>query len=345
MLFTDAAHGWLLCGDTGAGGRFVNLHTADGGKTWREQPAPFSGDKTLYDFPDPVNGWAVMQLERGDSFYVAISHTTDGGNHWQRVSLPWNGSPGDPAQDWATYLGLLGGLDFSRGGNGWIVGSEQVVADGFETTQHGIVWHTSDGGGSWAGSPLGQDEYATDVVATGPDSAIVVGYRQRATLIVGFIISTSNGGRTWSRQDVGERLLDIAFSDLRTGWIWGRDQAGTLLLRSTDGGLTWAKLLHSQGALGVPVFVDHRHGTFERVVEDQLPWRKVSMLTTDGGETWSEGEIAGLLPEELTEPSGPFWYAVVNPALRWAFSYTADWQLGLWRWTPTGAPLSPVLVD
>lgn len=339
-LFVDVAHGWLIGGS-------VNLHTADGGKTWRRQPLPFDGHaqrQTAYDFPDAASGWALAHWGRND-YYVGIARTGDGGEHWELITVEDRPADTDPLAE-ASFPGRAGGLDFFSARNGWVVGSEAYDHEGEDQVLRGLVLHTLDGGRSWIRYRLRRDEYPEGVVATGPRSAVVVGDRiGDGGEPHGFIMSTTDGGMSWSRQDFAEHELGgIDFSDPRTGWILSRPNGlgadGSFLLQTTDGGRTWEEQRSCLGAWGLPVFPDARLGVCRRNVLDAGASIFVSMITTDGGKTWREGEIPGLLPEGLHSHD---WSrcAFVTPALRWALGYNHE----LWRWTPGGAPLSPVLVD
>jgi photosystem II stability/assembly factor-like uncharacterized protein len=73
-----------------------------------------------------------------------------------------------------------------------------------------------------------------DVAILDPKNAIVVGYG-------GKMITTSDGGFTWSQVDLGTQksLYSIDFApDGKTGWVVG--QEGTIL-RTEDAGKTWTK--------------------------------------------------------------------------------------------------------
>jgi photosystem II stability/assembly factor-like uncharacterized protein len=61
-----------------------------------------------------------------------------------------------------------------------------------------------------------------------------------ATGIGGTVMYTTNGGKSWRRQDTGVEvmLLDILFLDDKTGFAAGDD--GTII-STTDGGQTWKR--------------------------------------------------------------------------------------------------------
>jgi photosystem II stability/assembly factor-like uncharacterized protein len=275
-----------------------------------------------------------------------IARTSDGGEHWKLIELSDEVLPDSVS---ATFRGRTFGLDFYSPRSGWVLGGEPYDvfcdADGdLATRLRGIILHTADGGQSWMRYRLGEDEYPVAVAATGTRSAIVVGHngRYREEEYPSFILSTFNGGLTWTRQDFPTYVLsDIVFSDQRTGWVGGYGRQDGFLLRTRDVGRTWEQLQLGSGFVSLPVFLDHRLGVTCREVWATDRSITVPMMTTDGGQTWSEGEITGLLPEGLDSSSDPSRYAFVTPALRWALGNNHE----LWRWTPGGAPLSPVLVD
>src|ERR1051325_2707687 len=90
------------------------------------------------------------------------------------------------------------------------------------------------------------------------------------------LLSTADGGEHWEsrRRPVEDAMLDIFFTDERTGWIvcqrsiflpMRRDESGSSLLKTTDGGESWSRVDVTRGEdvdmnLAGLRFADARHG-------------------------------------------------------------------------------------
>lgn len=110
----------------------------------------------------------------------------------------------------------------------------------------------------------------------------------------GTILATTDGGKTWSRQNAGSRAeLDaVSFSDPTHGWIVGNDESGVASVLSTeDGGVTWSEGMSHTLLLSDLAFPDTLHGW---VVGE----RGAIFATSDGGRTWdaqTSGSASALL--------------------------------------------------
>lgn len=112
----------------------------------------------------------------------------------------------------------------------------------------------------------------------------------------GALLATADGGATWEarRPPTGDALRDVFFSDAETGWILcergtytpaGRDEPVAYLLKTSDGGGSWARVEVTRGAdvdlkLAGVRFAGRDHG-----------WVFGEMgalfATRDGGATWT----------------------------------------------------------
>lgn len=201
--FVDPQNGWAV-GDEG-----TIIHTRDGGKTWVKQksPVPFFHMKVY--FVTPLKGWIVTE-------HTHILHTNDGGKTWNIQFKD---------KDF-----ILKSISFCDPLHGWAVG------------EYGIIYHTKDGGAKWekqAGffkiseetSEVEGGTFLFDVVAIDPQTAWAAG-------IDGYIIKTTDGGKTW--KEVATRAPKTHFfciySD-KTGMVLiGGDST---FLSSSDHGKTW----------------------------------------------------------------------------------------------------------
>ena len=102
------------------------------------------------------------------------------------------------------------------------------------------------------------------------------------------IITTTDGGRTWTQQYDGPadvRFLD--FTDERNGWA----VAAASLLRTTDGGATWETAGEPDGRVLTSVdFVNRTEGwgVATPTTANEAPYAGGTVVrTTDGGESWS----------------------------------------------------------
>ena len=217
------------------------LATDDGGDNWHVTRHGRSAADHLYGFGfiDEWNGWCV-----GGG---GVLYTTDGGEHWFTKLRS------------ESENGYLGGnaIHFHDAGRGVMVG------------QGGRVWLTLDGGETWseAVTPFKKDEHPNlyDLFFVNRDYGWAVGEE-------GTLIATTDGGLSWFRQDVGiadaksqpklERirtakgyleldagdrtpslmLSSVFFTDGHHGWITAfyTNMGRSLLLRTSDGGTTWA---------------------------------------------------------------------------------------------------------
>lgn len=215
VCFPTKKEGWA-CGRWG-----TILHSADGGNSWSGQIS--GADVTLVSifFADALNGWAV-------GVKGSILHTTDGGKTWHAQNSP---------------VGfLLRDVYFVSTGIGWIV------------TERTHILHTEDGGATWKVQFSDKDFELKALHFSDEVSGWAVGE-------FGFIYHTADGGKTWKRQagqyEINEEgelegavtLFDVIAVDSMNVWAVGMDG---LVLRTTDGGLSWAQV--ETGMPRVPLF-------------------------------------------------------------------------------------------
>ncbi len=98
---------------------------------------------------------------------------------------------------------------------------------------------------------------------------------------VGFIISTKDGGSTWTRykdKKIGfEPLFDVCLVGAKSGWIVGKRG---VILHTNDGGVTWEKQKSgTQNDLMTVKFINDKQGTAAGSYGTILQ-------TNDGGVTW-----------------------------------------------------------
>jgi len=256
VSFVDAKTGWVAGDDRIA-------HTTDGGFTWTRQESQGTGGRAVF-FADANKGWVVG--------YRVILHTTDGGANWARSSG-------------GTNL-LLNALSFVDTNTGWAVGGS--IFDGASA-----IVHTTDGGATWTPQVSGPDRPLSGVSFADANLGVAVGDYST-------ILRTIDGGENWTNQvswpactecdpyhssDNCCFLSAVSFADPDTAIAVGRSNGGAVILRTTDGGITWARQLvdtNTNNFEGVS-FADASNGLV-------VGMRGPIFRTTDGGATWTRQE-------------------------------------------------------
>ncbi|UCF79413.1 MAG: M20/M25/M40 family metallo-hydrolase [Candidatus Eiseniibacteriota bacterium] len=185
-------------------------HTQDGGDSWESQISGTSDDLWGSCFVSPDTFWAAVEGGGG-----RLLGTADGGLNWIIV----NTGVRHPLYD----------VEFVDAQVGWACGSA------------GIVLKTSDGGASWVTQTTGQAFRLYDIEFLDPLHGWSVGYSGYYSAygdLLGKILHTSDGGRTWKTQAsvMDTRFYDACFVDTLRGWVVG--QNGTIL-GTSDGGVSW----------------------------------------------------------------------------------------------------------
>ena len=244
VQFVDANTGWAV----GSAGTI--LHTADGGLAWNIQSSPLAVDLYVLSFVDNQRGWI------GHS--GAVLKTTDGGNSWTNVGS------GIPSQ--------VQDMQFFDVNEGALICNSGNPSDG-------RILITSDGGVTW-----------TSITCTRPGSvfgcarnfqALHFPRRTFGVAVGGWvnpeIYITNDGGANWEQQETDITFSQpdsVYFIDENNGWAVGDYYGG--VLRTSDGGQTWAKF-ESPWASAVQ---------FVTINEGFVAGLKGVSLSTDSGYTW-----------------------------------------------------------
>ena len=148
-----------------------------------------------------------------------------------------------------------------------------------------------------------EEELLCDVSFPDPDYGWAVG-------ITGIVIHTSDGGKTWVRQESGteNHLFTVYFADRENGWA-----AGTLntIIHTSDGGKTWEK--QKEGESSEKDFwaidVNFNGLYFHDANEGWLVGEFGTVYhTTDGGQNWNyfpTPELTPVLAEDDWEEPRP----------------------------------------
>ena len=260
--FIDANTGWV------SGQDGVILHTADGGKTWTRQVSGTVVYLFAIDFIDQRNGWAV-----GDrSTYV---RTADGGKTWHLGKV---GAAERLSADEAllSQEPVLYDVQFLDADTGWIVG------------EFGNIYHTTDGGKTWAAQQetlLGAGIFVTLDLPTFFGVQFIDRLNGIAAGLEGRVARTRDGGQNWKFEkfDLKRPIIDPLYQPFQfpdtTGWAVGG--AGEVARQAAAAGawqraslgmeiLTWLRGVH---------FLDHDNGWI-------VGGYGLILHTSDGGKTW-----------------------------------------------------------
>jgi len=181
------------------------LNTQDGGENWNIQNSGV--EFSLWDirFTTPLKGWAVGDLS-------SVLFTNDGGTTWQKEQN-------------SQIYGQLKKVFFVDENHGWICG------------RNNTMYRTTNGGNNWQSLYVLSDCDLNDEFFLDSLNGWIVG---RILLDSVVIMSTNNGGISWTRQSNGLvnnlPLNAIQFINKDTGFVAGN--AGNFY-RTFDGGSHW----------------------------------------------------------------------------------------------------------
>lgn len=227
----------------------------------------------------------------------------------------------------ATYQ--IAAVDFVTPTTGWVV--MELQAHDF------TVIHTADSGDTW-------NRQLTGLAGTVGEYARFFDPAHGVLVVLGphaLIYQTSDGGATWSHRAVTEGTGDVwsaDFVDADHGWLLAQDPTvGEELLRTTDGGTTWAGLgepvLAQDWAYSV-AFADASVGWLYSQSAGPYAYKSV-----DGGTSW--------LRMPLPAPPGGWTPAVTAPASGEKFFVAPRPTMGLGVMTTVigAAPTTGTLPD
>ena len=235
-------------------------------------------------------GYAQVTTVAHDVWVVSAGsggslHSTNGGRTWQ--TLP-------------TLSGKL--VTFSDRLNGWIAQDASYL----RTTDGGVTWHrltsapkpgitrlvATPDGSAWAAggyvvkSTNGGRSWRRVTRRSVTAVAAVSGNQAWAVGPKGLSIHTVDGGHRWFRQTTGvtTTLREVVFVDAKHGWAGG---AKGTLLRTVDGGHRWiAKHVAVDAGVRQLAFADDEHGI--ALFDTYRPDVPSFLITGNGGRTWTE---------------------------------------------------------
>jgi photosystem II stability/assembly factor-like uncharacterized protein len=260
VQFVDPLHGWMFAtpsagGAVGAADTTL-YRTADGGTHWAAikspsqvrgdpsvvgglpEPCPMGGVIGQPTFADPKTGWLGAFCHES-TLYV----THDGGLGWARATIPSFPGPAPSAAD-APYLQYNIDTIARLTANDALFVLDRGVTTGANALQESALYVTHDQGASWQARRLPAAELVVEFVD--PMHGWIIGAGPGGDTSVRSLYSTLDGGRNWRLADGPADFFgrDLSFGDPLTGLIAVaafKDQPPQLL-RTTDGGATWARI-------------------------------------------------------------------------------------------------------
>jgi photosystem II stability/assembly factor-like uncharacterized protein len=287
IQFFDLQEGWVIGGD-------AFYHTVNGGQTWTRSTVPAGTWAYGARFFDRLHGVAVGE-------YGNIVRTENAGQTWQTIQRVgsgqrlWDIEYADA--DTVFLAGDNGVISRSiNGGATWnsIQSGGAAVTHGFDSVDARHAWaaqdageivYTTNGGRQWVRSLVqGFNEFGHVMAVAFADTSTgwAAGRNDDFGGSRGIIGHSSDGGRTWLQQF---EVTDFTFNglettDAQTAFAVGAFEfvGGGLVLRTTNGGLTWQDVTPSADGFRDVFFIDASTG-----------WIAASSIykTTDGGTTWT----------------------------------------------------------
>ena len=232
LQFIDAQTGWLLVHiGVGMNHDYVALYkTGDGGSTWSRLLDPDNEVQGCYKtsmlFTSTQEGWLTGTCN-GVAAGVWLYRTGDGGTTWQVVQLPAPQSRPDLFTNFENGCGS-DHPTFLDAQTGYIaVACERLGTDPRVTDY--FLYSTRDGGKSWT-------------PASYPGGALTFFDGQSGLALGKEIYTTQDGGKSWKKISTVTWDGSFDFADAKTGWAVARAGDQIALVRSDNGGQSWALL-------------------------------------------------------------------------------------------------------
>jgi photosystem II stability/assembly factor-like uncharacterized protein len=255
LHFADSLRGWVA-GDSG-----VVFYTSNGGLNWIQQPTNTNYKIVKLFFLDVNRGWAVSWAEAGDNpfFGTYFLKTTDGGTSWsidqyreEGVFLRGiyfvdtlkgfaGGFPGkfimttDGGANWENANIDSGAFAYFPATNFNFYNKQYGFACGGHIDVAGVIWRTTNGGGSWQSLGVGPEPvYAIhffdslNVLAVGGDFEYGVS-----------VVRTTDAGEIWDYKEIGVFGVATAVSFRTDNEGWAPLSFAQAIISTVDSGSTW----------------------------------------------------------------------------------------------------------
>lgn len=278
--FTDALHGWVLVSSPKDGLSGILYRTSDGGANWREAPVPFGGG--ALQFIDEKRGWMMASLGAGaGSMAIAVHVTQDSGATWTQTYV------NDPTQAGAGDSLPLGGL---KDGITPISMDEAWVGGVVYEPGRVYLYHTKDGGHTWAQSPV---EAPTDYVeaeleTTGPifvdaQAAILPLHMSSQLGVMLATYITRDGGESWKlNPEFVPHGGSVDFVTADVGFAWN----GQNFYLTTNAANSWTAITPDVDFTDSFAGMDFVTPQVGFVLSDRGDGESRVYVTYDSGATW-----------------------------------------------------------
>jgi photosystem II stability/assembly factor-like uncharacterized protein len=244
LHFLSETTGWVV------GYNGTILKTSNGGNTWIQQNSGTTANLRSVFFLNEQLGWV-------GGISGLLLKTTDGGSSWQQSQMGYG------TED----VYEISFIDENIG---------QAVVGRVSPYYYSYILKTTNGGLSWQLRYESDYEAYLDLFVSG-NYGWVVG--------TGEIARTTNTGEIWNYvySPTNQWLYDVFFFDNTTGWAVGGGTDSEIILKSSNGGLSWQIQRESyqfQRLQGV-CFTDLQNGW-------TVGENGVILKTTNGGTNWNE---------------------------------------------------------
>lgn len=198
-------------------GDYIMVHSADGGRTWKElRFSAMHGGGPTFALLDARRAWVSAMAPAGE---CAVRQTSDGGRHWKTLT--------DECIELVRFFSAQQGYGL------------RLCQD----AEQSCFARTSDGGRTWGYSALPAIRYVDKAFFLDTQTGWIAGKTQDKRVAT---LRTSDGGQHWdvsiiqAGNDLAE-VRDLFFLDPRRGWLitWAFNEGGTRLLKTVDGGKSW----------------------------------------------------------------------------------------------------------
>jgi photosystem II stability/assembly factor-like uncharacterized protein len=235
------------------------------GSTWNDARGSLVSTKfpEAVFFLDANTGWAAT---RGGEIW----HTSDAGSTWTKQT---SGTSED-----------LEAIQFLTNEIGYAIGV------------NGTILRTDTGGRIWAALSPGTDQDFTGMSFVDASTGWVVGGGAGLGSIDGVVLTTTDGGLTWTSLTYDADIVvafprDVSFIDANTGWAVGLqtnngDAFYDLILKTTDGGQTWKTQTSPLASGNTTIRLKYVNAIDASTVYAGGEGGNI-VKTTDGGTTWT----------------------------------------------------------
>ena len=232
------------------------FHTVNGGATWSQQESPTNGPLMDLCMLNGSEGWIIGASS--DLYYTANGGADpDGPGGATGWTLRSTGVPTGVDDIW------FNGVDFADGQHGWVVGEDYYPDPNPAAPFYASIYATADGGASWSSQlPMrtSVQGYFNDVDFIGANQGWACGYNYEAPMGQRGLMYHTGDGQSWTAQPLPagvDELSSVHFVSASTGWVVGDD----VILRTTNGGVTWTKESSTDRYNGILTDVDFIDGT------------------------------------------------------------------------------------